>query len=118
MASIRSRYNKLVVDFRYMNKRCRETTNLIDTPANRKKLEKVIEKMEAEIILGLFNYAKYFPKSDKAAQMVALNDRKECISTDTPSFEQFAKLWFSEKEIEWRDTYKRKIKEIIDMYLI
>ena len=35
--------------------------------------------MEAEIILGLFNYAKYFPKSDKAAEMVALKDRKECI---------------------------------------
>ncbi|MFP3455946.1 DUF3596 domain-containing protein [Psychrobacter sp. SIMBA_152] len=118
MASIRSRYGKLVVDFYYMGIRCRETTNLTDTPANRKKLEKVIEKMEAEIVLGLFNYAKYFPKSDKAAQMVALNDRKECISTDTPSFEQFAELWFAEKEIEWRDTYKRKIKEIIDMYLI
>ncbi|MEZ7518862.1 Arm DNA-binding domain-containing protein [Psychrobacter sp. NPDC078370] len=118
MASIRSRYGKLVVDFYYMGIRCRETTNLTDTPANRKKLEKVIEKMEAEITLGLFNYAKYFPKSDKAAEMVALNDRKECINTNTPSFEQFAKLWFLEKEIEWRDTYKRKIKEIIDMYLI
>ena len=108
----------LFVDFYYMGIRCRETTNLTDTPANRKKLEKVIEKMEAEITLGLFNYAKYFPKSDKAAEMVALNDRKECINTNTPSFEQFAKLWFLEKEIEWRDTYKRKIKEIIDMYLI
>ena len=120
MASIRRRKgsNMLFVDFYYMGIRCRETTNLTDTPANRKKLEKVIEKMEAEIILGLFNYAKYFPKSDRAAEMVALNDRKECINTDMPSFEQFAELWFSEKEIEWRDTYKRKIKEIIDMYLI
>ena len=118
MASIRSRYNKLVVDFRYMNKRCRETTNLIDTPANRKKLAKVIEQMEAEITLGIFSYAKYFPKSDKADEMMALNDRKECIQSDVPSFKQFSLLWFSEKEIEWRDTYKRKIKEIIDMYLL
>ena len=118
MASIRSRYNKLVVDFRYMNKRCRETTNLIDTPANRKKLEKVIEKMEAEITLGIFSYAKYFPKSDKCDEMMALRDRKDCIQSDITSFEQFALLWFSEKEIEWRDTYKRKIKEIIDMYLL
>lgn len=118
MASIRSRYDKLVVDFRYMNKRCRETTNLIDTPANRKKLEKVIEQMEAEITLGIFSYAKYFPKSEKCDEMMALNDRKECIQSDTPSFKQFATLWFSEKEIEWRDTYKRKIQEIIDMYLL
>ena len=55
-----------------MGIRCRETTNLTDTPANREKLEKV----EAEIILGLFHYAKCFPKSDKAAEMVALKDRK------------------------------------------
>ena len=51
MASIRKRYDKLVVDFRFLNKRCRETTNLIDTPENRKKLEKIIQKMEAEITL-------------------------------------------------------------------
>lgn len=44
MASIRKRYDKLVVDFRFLNKRCRETTNLIDTPENRKKLEKIIQK--------------------------------------------------------------------------
>lgn len=118
MASIRSRNKRLIVDFYYMGKRCRETTNLIDTPANRKKLESIILNMEAEIRLGIFNYAKYFPKSDKAAEMVALNDRKECINTNVPSFKQFATLWFSEKEIEWRDTYKRKIQEIIDMYLL
>ena len=118
MASIRSRYKKLVVDFRYMNIRCRETTNLTDTLANRKKLEKVIEQMEAEITLGIFSYPKYFPKSDKAAEMMALSDRKECINANVPSFREFALLWFSEKEIEWRDTYIRKIKEIIDMYLL
>ena len=120
MASIRTRKGSdmLFVDFHYMGKRCRETTNLIDTPANRKKLENIILNMEAEIRLGIFNYAQYFPKSDKAAEMVALNDRKECINTNVPSFKQFATLWFSEKEIEWRDTYKRKIQEIIDMYLL
>jgi len=120
MASIRTRKGSdmLFVDFRYMNKRCRETTNLIDTPANRKKLEKVIEKMEAEITLGIFSYAKYFPKSDKCDEMMALSDRKDCLQSDVLSFKEFALLWFSEKEIEWRDTYKRKIKEIIDMYLL
>ena len=50
--------------------------------------------------------------------MMALNDRKQCINTNTPSFEQFTTLWFSEKEIEWRDTYKRKIQDIIDIYLL
>lgn len=118
MASIRSRNKKLVVDFRYLGVRCRETTNLIDTPDNRKKLQKIIERMEAEIVLGTFNYAQYFPKSDKASKMMALNDRKACISTSVPSFKQFAELWFSEKEIEWRATQRRKVREILDMYLL
>lgn len=118
MASIRSRNKKLVVDFRYLGVRCRETTNLIDTLENRKKLQKIIERMEAEIILGTFNYAQYFPKSDKASKMMALNDRKACISTSVPSFKQFAELWFSEKEIEWRATQRRKVREILDMYLL
>ena len=118
MASIRSRNKKLVVDFRYLGVRCRETTNLIDTPENRKKLQKIIERMEAEIVLGTFNYAQYFPKSDKASKMMALNDRKACISTSVPSFKQFAELWFSEKEIEWRATQRRKVREILDMYLL
>ena len=118
MASIRSRNKKLVVDFRYLGVRCRETTNLIDTPENRKKLQKIIERMEAEIVLGTFNYAQYFPKSDKASKMMALNDRKACISISVPSFKQFAELWFSEKEIEWRATQRRKVREILDMYLL
>lgn len=118
MASIRSRGKKLFVDFRYLGVRCRETTNLIDTPENRKKLQKIIERMEAEIILDTFNYAQYFPKSDKAERMMYLSDRKECITTNVPSFKQFAELWFSEKEIEWRATQRRKVREILDMYLL
>ena len=46
MAAIRTRYGKLCVDFRYLNIRCRETTALEDNAPNRKKLEKVIERME------------------------------------------------------------------------
>lgn len=118
MASIRSRGKKLFVDFRYLGVRCRETTNLIDIPENRKKLQKIIERMEAEIVLGTFNYAQYFPKSDKAERMMYLSDRKECITTNVPSFKQFAELWFSEKEIEWRATQRRKVREILDMYLL
>lgn len=52
MATITKRYNKLIVDFRYLGKRCREKTNLTDTPANRKKLAGVLEKMEAEDFIG------------------------------------------------------------------
>ena len=65
MGSIRVRKNngKLFIDFRYQNERCREQTLLEDTPVNRRKLEKLLQRIEAEITLGSFDYQKYFPKS-------------------------------------------------------
>ena len=51
MPSIRSRADNglLFFDFRFHGDRCREQTLLSDTPANRRKLEKVLDKIEAEI---------------------------------------------------------------------
>ncbi|EKD98975.1 MAG: Integrase family protein, partial [uncultured bacterium] len=51
MPSIRSRVDSdlLFFEFRFMGVRCREQTLLPDTPANRKKLEKVLDKIESEI---------------------------------------------------------------------
>lgn len=118
MASIRARRGKLFVDFRYMNMRCRETTNLTDTPANRKKLAKIIEKMEAEITLGVFDYAAYFPKSERAKEMTALADRAEACISRNPTFEQFADIWYEEKKIEWRPSYQDKVQTILNKYLL
>lgn len=94
MASIRTRRGSkfLIVDFVFMGQRCRETTNLLDTPANRKKLEKIIQKMEAEITLGIFDYKAYFPKSQRADEMTMLKERAETIMADTPLFDKFSTL--------------------------
>lgn len=120
MASIRTRQGSkfLMIDFRFMNQRCRETTNLIDTPENRKKLEKIIQKMEAEITLGLFDYLKYFPKSEKGIELMAVKERVQSFQSDTPVFKDFAETWFEEKQIEWRASYIGKIKDILDKYLV
>ena len=61
MGSINQRNGKLLADFRYMNQRCREQTQLSDTSANRKRLTRLLKTIEAEILLGTFEYAKYFP---------------------------------------------------------
>ena len=53
----------LFIDFRFNGKRCREYTALPDTPANRKKLEKVLSRIESEIEAGTFKYEVYFPNS-------------------------------------------------------
>ena len=118
MATMRARHGVLVVDFRYHNIRCREKTNLTDTPANRKTLAKIIEKMEAEITLGIFDYGAYFPKSDKIEKMKQLDDRVEACVSRKPTFKDFAKTWFGEKQVEWQPAYQQKIQIILDNYLI
>lgn len=60
MASINTRNGLLYFDFRYRGQRCREYTRLSDTPQNRKAMRRVLEKLEAEITLGMFDYGKYF----------------------------------------------------------
>lgn len=74
MGKIRARADneKLFFDFTYLDQRCREQTTLPDTPANRKKLQKILERIEAEITLGSFDYATYFPQSSKVLEISRL----------------------------------------------
>lgn len=118
MATMRGRFGKLVVDFRYLGKRCREKTSLEDNPVNRKKLAQVMKKMEAEITLGIFDYAAYFPKSERAQEMMALADRAEACISRNPTFRQFVDIWYEEKKIEWRRSYRQKIQTILNKYLL
>lgn len=117
MGSINARYGNLYVDFRYLNMRCREVTALKDNATNRKKLEKILERIEAEILLDIFDYGKYFPKSKKLAEIEETLSRKISIQSQTPLFKDFCETWFSEKEIEWRVSYQGKIRTIINKYL-
>ena len=56
MASITARKEngKLLLDFRYQGVRCREQTLLDDTKENRKKLNAILERIQAEITLNTF----------------------------------------------------------------
>jgi len=57
--AVNARNNMLFFDFRFQGVRCREYTRLPDTPTNRRRMQKVMDKIEAEITLGTFNYAAY-----------------------------------------------------------
>jgi len=94
---------KLFFDFRYDGKRCREQTTLESTPANRKKLERILKKIEAEITLGTFKYHRYFPNSSKAQEFTRqAGIQRAREAHDTPLFENFSKDWLDEMRIQWR----------------
>jgi len=125
----------LFMDFRYQGRRCREYTALVDTPANRKKLEKVLAKIEAEIAAGTFVYANYFPNSkalkrlERSAAQVAAATVMTPVATavdsvikdaapETPLFEAFANQWVDEHSIEWRRSHIRSLLSTLNSRLI
>lgn len=118
MASIGSRYKKIYIDFRFRGVRCREQTKLEDTPANRKRAKQILDRIEAEILLGTFQYADYFPKSKKVAEFAAMERRVDCQNSRVPTFSEFAEVWFAENEVAWRFSHKDNVRLTLDKYLI
>ncbi|MFK5891784.1 MAG: site-specific integrase [Pseudomonadota bacterium] len=106
MGNIRARSDneKLFFDFRYQNKRCREQTALDNTPANNKRLKKILEKVEAEITLGTFDYAKYFPNSKMVEKFVS-QKTSALLKSNTPLFKDFTETWLAEMRIQWRESH-------------
>lgn len=128
MASINTRNGLLYIDFRYKGVRCREYTKLTDTPAHRKRLGKVLERLEAEITLGSFVYRNYFPDSPKAEQFEEKERRLEAAvrdahhteqpESDIPTFADFMDTWLMEKQVEWRDSHYTAVVGALNAYAL
>lgn len=116
MASINARKDtgKLYFDFRYRNVRCREQTDLKDTPANRKRMNAVLERIQASILLGNFNYREMFPNSSMLKKIDATEQATLNIEDQVPIFEDFAELWFNESKVQWRKTHLSSVFQIIN----
>ncbi|MES9857404.1 MAG: DUF3596 domain-containing protein [Sedimenticola sp.] len=99
MGSVRARKEngKLFLDFRYRNHRCREQTALDDTSENRKKLGKLLEKVEAEITLGSFEYRRYFPGSSLAQHFDGPPLIIQSMQGSNPRFKDFTETWYEER---------------------
>lgn len=108
----------LFFDFRFRGKRCKEYTKLKDSPANRKKLKKILEHIEAEIILGTFTYGEYFPNSKRAAEFARDLERVDVVQSGLPCFREFGETWFSQMKVEWRDSYTDTVRSTLDKYLL
>jgi integrase len=138
MASIQVRKETgcLILDFYFQGKRCREQTALQDTPANRKKVQKLLDRIESEMSLGTFHYARFFPGSKQLAKFketpmatavravaAAVAGTIYPVANDgvldaTPLFRDFAETWFAEKSVEWRYSYKEQVRQDMDRTLI
>ncbi|MDP3474432.1 site-specific integrase [Hydrogenophaga sp.] len=126
MGSVRSRpeTGQLFLDFKYQGLRLREQTALPDTPANRKRLVKVLERIETEIAVGSFDYQKTFgkPLPVKSDEVDAEEDQAASAAPlpkpSTPPFKEFSELWYGEAVVSWRRSYAVTQRGAIDKYLI
>lgn len=133
MGSIRARKDngKLFIDFRIVGERYREQTALDDTRENRKRLQKLLSRIEADIAAGTFDYGRYFPDGPKAPRSkVAATVASTLTPTTgqgaspsapnvpTPKLQDFSETWFNQMSIEWRESYKGTVRQIIDAHLL
>lgn len=111
---------KLYFDFRYLGHRCREITALPDTDANRRRLEAILKKIEAEILVGTFDYAQYFPTSKALPQIRLLEARsgRGALRDEIPTFAAMTENWLAEHEVEWRAHYRKTITNLIDKHIL
>lgn len=126
MGSIRRQESKgtLFLDFRYAGNRLREYTSLADTPANRKRLQKALDRIETEVTMGTFDYQKTFnrplpAKPESLSEIKPMADVPRIRAPGAvPLYRDFAETWFAEVEVTWRRSYCITQRGALDKYLI
>ena len=98
--------------------RCREQTSLTDTERNRRRLTKLLQKIDAEITLGTFDYCLYFPDSPRVSRFRNHDRRLTEQQSSSPRFDRFAESWLDENQIRWRPSYFSTISGTVDKYLV
>lgn len=109
------------MDFRYAGCRVREYTALPDIPANRKRLQKALDRIETEIASGTFDYVKTFGKPlvvDRPDEQTTRAGSSIPEVPETPTMREFANQWFTENEITWRRSYKITQRGALDKYIL
>ncbi|MEZ8694114.1 DUF3596 domain-containing protein [Vibrio splendidus] len=123
MGSVNVKNNSLYLDFRYQGVRCKEYTKLPNSAANRKRLKKLVQTIDAEILIGTFEYGKYFPNSKLKTKFDSVDERKRQSQAyfnapDSPRFEEFARIWLAEMKIEWSKGHYEDVDGVINKYLL
>lgn len=108
-----TRSGYLYFDFYYKGVRCREHSELKDTPENSKLMNDALKRIESEIRLGTFSYAKYFPESYNAKQFKDETGHKGGVT-----FEEYARTWYKNTKISWKPSVQRDFLSAMNRHLI
>jgi integrase len=125
LSSIRPYAGGLFFDFRYQRVRCREYTKLADTATNRKRMQKVLERIESAIADGSFDYATFFPGSamvqrfnGAAPQTTQQSLGKNGKAPATPAFSTFIEAWYRQSLPGWRKSHAATLRSTLDRHFL
>ena len=103
----------LYFDFRYKGIRCKEYTELKESPENIKLMNDALKRIESEIRLGTFSYGKYFPESKNASKFNEETGPKIGVM-----FEEYANTWYKNNKISWKPSVQRDFQSVMKRHLI
>lgn len=131
---VRPETETLYLDFFFRGARCREQTALMDTPEHRKRLQALANRIQKEIERGTFDYGVFFPNSPKAEVFANGGPAKAAPPAEgdpapppaptavaerqTPTFADFAELWFLEMSPQWRRLHRQGVRDVLDKNLL
>jgi len=95
-------------------------------------MEKVLQKIEADIAAGTFDYGATFPNSRGPAvakvstagiqeaprTSSVLEGATGALITSTPRFRDFVAIWLSEHQIEWRRSHIKVLNSTLNGHLL
>ncbi|AGH81593.1 integrase [Psychromonas sp. CNPT3] len=116
--SVRKPTNNLYFDFIHQGMRYREQTELLDSKANRRLLQKKLDILNAELITGTFDYVNSFPESKIARRLSKESLEAEAIQSSAYLFKNFIVEWIEENKLHWRDSHLVNIQSMINKYYL
>jgi len=118
MASFRARPNGMLqYDLCFYGRRFRESAGLRDTPENRRRVRKNLRRINAEWETATFDYAAWFPNSRKRAEAQRWL-REQASRLPDWRFAAYADEWYRLHAGDWKDSYARQVRSVLDQYLI
>jgi len=120
--SIRKISGKVYVDFIYMDERVRESSGLVWSDRNARRVREQLDKIVVAIKSGTFKFAEVFPDSKKAEHF-SLREREAAGLKAPPKdvvFENYALKWFTLRKDSRRVAGRTLLeyKSYLDNYLI
>jgi integrase len=112
VAKLRKDKGRLFIDFVFRAERCRESLHLSDTRENRKKVDALCKKLEAELALNTFDYASYFPRS-KRLEHFGLVPKMEL-----PTVGVYAQAWLEARRPTLKPATAHDYKLILSTHIL